>query len=59
MYKQESKWPLKINRDKIKSAKMDQNIKREIDSMKRFRHPHIVKLYGKLLSCRFYLINTI
>jgi 5'-AMP-activated protein kinase catalytic alpha subunit len=24
---------------------MDQNIKREIDSMKRFRHPHIVKLY--------------
>lgn len=46
-----------INRDKIKSAKMDQNIKREIDSMKRFRHPHIVKLYGKLLTCHFYLLN--
>jgi len=38
-----------INRDKIKSAKMDQNIKREIDSMKRFRHPHIVKLYVKII----------
>lgn len=33
-----------INREKVKSAKMDQSLRREIANLKRFRHPHITKL---------------
>jgi serine/threonine protein kinase len=33
-----------INREKIKNAKMDQSVRREISNMKRLRHPHITKL---------------
>ncbi|KYQ93026.1 putative protein serine/threonine kinase [Tieghemostelium lacteum] len=34
-----------LNRSKIKSLKMDEKIRREIQNMKLFRHPHIIKLY--------------
>jgi len=33
-----------LNRGKIKSLKMDQKIRREIQILKLFRHPHIIKL---------------
>ncbi|EGC29439.1 hypothetical protein DICPUDRAFT_58802 [Dictyostelium purpureum] len=34
-----------LNRTKIKNLKMDEKIRREIQNMKLFRHPHIIKLY--------------
>ena len=35
-----------INKDKLaKKADMDQKIRREIYNLRRFRHPHIIKLY--------------
>ncbi|KAL0484249.1 SNF1-related protein kinase catalytic subunit alpha [Acrasis kona] len=34
-----------LNRQKIKSSKMDQKIRREIKILKLFRHPHIIRLY--------------
>jgi 5'-AMP-activated protein kinase catalytic alpha subunit len=34
-----------LNRNKIKSLRMDLKIKREITNMKLFRHPHIIRLY--------------
>lgn len=34
-----------LNRKKIKSQSMDAKIRREIQILKMFRHPHIIKLY--------------
>ena len=34
-----------LNREKIKSMSMDAKIRREIQILKLFRHPHIIKLY--------------
>eukprot|EP01112_Ceratiomyxa_fruticulosa_P014335 TRINITY_DN40_c0_g1_i1.p1 TRINITY_DN40_c0_g1~~TRINITY_DN40_c0_g1_i1.p1 ORF type:complete len:544 (+),score=74.93 TRINITY_DN40_c0_g1_i1:255-1886(+) len=34
-----------LNRRKIKNLRMDEKIRREIQNMKLFRHPHIIKLY--------------
>jgi len=34
-----------LNRQKIKSSKMDAKISREIKILKLFRHPHIIRLY--------------
>src|SRR3989338_4399357 len=34
-----------LNRNKIKSLQMDEKIRREIQLLKLFRHPHIIKLY--------------
>ncbi|EGG21468.1 putative protein serine/threonine kinase [Cavenderia fasciculata] len=34
-----------LNRNKIKNLRMDEKIRREIQNMKLFRHPHIIKLY--------------
>lgn len=34
-----------LNKQKIKSSKMDQKIKREIKILKLFKHPHIIRLY--------------
>ena len=34
-----------MNRQKIKSLSMDAKIRREIQILKLFRHPHIIKLY--------------
>ena len=34
-----------LNRQKIKSLSMDAKIRREIQILKLFRHPHIIKLY--------------
>jgi 5'-AMP-activated protein kinase catalytic alpha subunit len=34
-----------LNRKKIRSLKMDEKIRREIQILKLFRHPHIIKLY--------------
>lgn len=34
-----------LNREKIKSLSMDSKIRREIQILKLFRHPHIIKLY--------------
>eukprot|EP01132_Coremiostelium_polycephalum_P005957 gene5957-7420_t len=34
-----------LNRNKISSLKMEEKIRREIQNMKLFRHPHIIKLY--------------
>jgi 5'-AMP-activated protein kinase catalytic alpha subunit len=33
-----------LNKEKVKTLKMDQKIRREIQIMKLFRHPHIIKL---------------
>jgi serine/threonine protein kinase len=35
-----------LNRKKIRSLKMDEKIRREIQILKLFRHPHIIKLYA-------------
>jgi serine/threonine protein kinase len=34
-----------INKAKIEQKKMDHKVRREIFNLKRFRHPHIIKLY--------------
>lgn len=34
-----------LNRAKIKSLDMDEKVRREIQNLKKFRHPHIIKLY--------------
>mmetsp|Transcript_7285 Transcript_7285/g.26070 ORF Transcript_7285/g.26070 Transcript_7285/m.26070 type:complete len:603 (-) Transcript_7285:19-1827(-) len=34
-----------LNRNKIRSLDMDEKVRREIQNLKRFRHPHIIKLY--------------
>jgi 5'-AMP-activated protein kinase, catalytic alpha subunit len=34
-----------LNRKRIKTLKMDEKIRREIQILKLFRHPHIIKLY--------------
>eukprot|EP00026_Physarum_polycephalum_P004108 Phypoly_transcript_04125.p1 GENE.Phypoly_transcript_04125~~Phypoly_transcript_04125.p1 ORF type:complete len:523 (+),score=67.31 Phypoly_transcript_04125:600-2168(+) len=34
-----------LNRRKIKNLRMDEKIRREIQNLKLFRHPHIIKLY--------------
>ncbi|EFA83477.1 putative protein serine/threonine kinase [Heterostelium album PN500] len=34
-----------LNRNKIKFMRMDEKIRREIQNLKLFRHPHIIKLY--------------
>eukprot|EP01104_Vermistella_antarctica_P016174 TRINITY_DN5474_c0_g1_i2.p1 TRINITY_DN5474_c0_g1~~TRINITY_DN5474_c0_g1_i2.p1 ORF type:complete len:421 (+),score=75.72 TRINITY_DN5474_c0_g1_i2:314-1576(+) len=34
-----------LNRKKIKTLRMDEKIRREIQILKLFRHPHIIKLY--------------
>lgn len=34
-----------LNRQKIKSSKMDQKIRREIKILKLFKHPHVIRLY--------------
>lgn len=34
-----------LNKQKIKTSKMDEKIKREIKILKLFRHPHIIRLY--------------
>ena len=36
-----------LNREKIKTLSMDTKVKREIQILKLFRHPHIIKLYVK------------
>jgi len=34
-----------LNREKVATLKVEAKIKREIFNLRRFRHPHIVKLY--------------
>uniref|UniRef100_T1HLY3 non-specific serine/threonine protein kinase n=1 Tax=Rhodnius prolixus TaxID=13249 RepID=T1HLY3_RHOPR len=34
-----------LNREKIKSFELTSNVRREIQHLKHFRHPHIIKLY--------------
>jgi serine/threonine protein kinase len=39
-----------LNRKKIKSLRMDEKIRREIQILKLFRHPHIIKLYASVAA---------
>lgn len=34
-----------INKEKLATKSMDQKVRREIYNLRRFRHPHIIKLY--------------
>lgn len=40
-----------LNRQKIKSLDVVGKIRREIQNLKLFRHPHIIKLYQVRLDC--------
>ena len=44
-----------LNRQKIKSSKMDQKIRREIKILKLFRHPHIIRLSVPVRKDSFFL----
>jgi 5'-AMP-activated protein kinase catalytic alpha subunit len=46
-----------LNRQKIKSLDVVGKIKREIQNLKLFRHPHIIKLYQVCLKGIFYSSN--
>eukprot|EP01122_Echinamoeba_exundans_P014910 TRINITY_DN6874_c0_g1_i2.p1 TRINITY_DN6874_c0_g1~~TRINITY_DN6874_c0_g1_i2.p1 ORF type:complete len:649 (+),score=84.81 TRINITY_DN6874_c0_g1_i2:167-2113(+) len=46
-----------INKEKITAKKMDHKVRREIFNLRRFRHPHIIKLYQVLETDRdIYLV---
>jgi len=39
-----------LNRQKIKSLDVVGKIRKEIQNLKLFRHPHIIKLYGFIIK---------
>lgn len=50
-----------LNRQKIKSLDVVGKIRREIQNLKLFRHPHIIKLYqvnNKICICINFIHNT-
>uniref|UniRef100_A0A8D3CWU0 non-specific serine/threonine protein kinase n=1 Tax=Scophthalmus maximus TaxID=52904 RepID=A0A8D3CWU0_SCOMX len=48
-----------LNRQKIRSLDVVGKIKREIQNLKLFRHPHIIKLLTFVLLWCFWLIHSI
>jgi 5'-AMP-activated protein kinase catalytic alpha subunit len=47
-----------LNRQKIKSLDVVGKIKREIQNLKLFRHPHIIKLYQVWLTGFLYFVSA-